>query len=76
MMHDQPLLAPDLELMKLRMDEAELIDGLQFNAYADLTNLPENMPDQEHLDLKNVTGYAVQVESFVLTNQLFKRKLQ
>lgn len=71
-----PILAPDLELMKLRMDEAELISGLTAGVYADLANIPpERLPEQENLDLKSVNGYAVHADSFLVTNMLYKKKL-
>lgn len=72
---EMPVLAPDLELLKLRMDEAELISGLSGGIYSELVNIPDNLPERENLDLKSVSGYAVQVDSFVLTNPLFKRKM-
>lgn len=39
-----PVVSPELELLKLRMDEAELISDLPANIYSDLTSLPENLP--------------------------------
>ncbi|KAL4429483.1 hypothetical protein ABPG74_001328 [Tetrahymena malaccensis] len=71
------ILDPDLELLKLRMDEAELISGLTAGVYADLVNVPpEKIPEQENLDLKSVNTYVVHADSFLSTNMLYKKKLQ
>jgi hypothetical protein len=56
---ERPLLIPELELMRLRMDEAELVSGLSAGVYSDLVSVPDNLPEKENLDLKNVAGYAV-----------------
>jgi hypothetical protein len=57
------------------MDEAELVSGLSAGVYNDLVTIPENLPEKENLDLKNVAGYVINVDTFVLTNSNFKKKL-